>query len=183
MKVAEDPRKITVSQTNLAKAIGLTVGRVSQLIQEGVVIRDEKDGRGGVKLVESIRNYDMLKAGGGRPSADDDETEETVDYYTEKARHEKAKRELTELQLAKAEANAYDARTVELVMTEMLSNLRTQLLGMPSKLAPILEGKPKDDIYTILNAEIEDKLSELSEYTPDLFAQEEIGGTDDEERD
>ena len=45
MKVSGDPRQITVSQSNFAKAVGLTTGRISQLIKEGVVIRDEKDAR------------------------------------------------------------------------------------------------------------------------------------------
>lgn len=48
MKVTEDPRKITVSQVNLAKALGVTTVRVNQLIQEGIVIRDDEDKRGGV---------------------------------------------------------------------------------------------------------------------------------------
>ena len=33
MKVTCDPRKITVSQTNLGKALGLTTGRVAQLMR------------------------------------------------------------------------------------------------------------------------------------------------------
>ena len=120
MKVSGDPRKITVSQSNFAKAVGLTTGRISQLIKEGVVIRDEKDARGGVFLLQSARNYDRLK---GPVSSEDGE--DSLDLMAEKARHEKVKRELAELKLAKAEARAYDARTVEMVMTEMLSNLRT----------------------------------------------------------
>ncbi|WP_295163401.1 hypothetical protein [Selenomonas sp. F0473] len=174
MKVTGDPRKITVSQSNLAKTLGITSGRVNQLIGEGVVIRDDKDARGGVFLVESIRNYARLKGEGS--GAEDD-----PDYMAEKARHEKVKRELSELKLAKAEARAYDARTVELVMTEMLSNLRTQLLGLPSKLAPMLEQKRRDEIYSIMTGELETSLSELSAYEPELFTQEEI--IDDEESD
>jgi len=100
--------------------------------------------------------------------------ENSLDLMEEKARHERVKRELAELKLAKAEARVYDARTVEMVMTEMLSNLRTQLLGLPSKMAPQLEGKEKGEIYGIMTREIEDKLSELSEYTPELFTNEEI---------
>ncbi len=169
MKVAGDPRKITVSQSNFAKAIGVTTGRVSQLIKEGVVVRDDKDARGGVFLLESARNYDRLK---GVTAQGDGEN--SLDLMEEKARHERVKRELAELKLAKAEARAYDARTVEMVMTEMLSNLRTQLLGLPSKMAPQLEGKEKGEIYGIMTREIEDKLSELSEYTPELFTNEEI---------
>lgn len=169
MKIAEDPRKITVSQTNMARAIGVTSGRVYQLIQEGVVLRDDNDARGGVYLVQSIRNYDALK--GVRMNGEND-----PDYISEKAKHERVKRELSELRLAQTEASVYDARTVELVMIEMLSNLRTQLLSLPSKLAPILEGRSKDDVYQILTDEIEEKLSELSAYEPGLFLQTEIEG-------
>ena len=177
MKATEDPRKITVSQVNLAKALGVTTVRVNQLIQEGIVIRDDEDKRGGVYLLQSVRNYDRLKGG-----SQTDENGESIDYMAEKARHEKVKREISELKLAKAEARADDARTVELVLTEMLSNLRTQLLGLPSKLAPMLEKKGKGKIYEVMTREIEEKLSELSEYTPELFTDEEIeGAADDEE--
>ena len=97
----------------------------------------------------------------------------------EKAKHEKIKREIAEHKLAIMEGNAYSAKTVELVMTEMLSNLRTQLLGLPTKLAPQLEGKTKEQIYVRLTREIEEKLSELSEYSPDLFTDEEVVDDDD----
>ena len=177
LKVAVDPKKITVSQTNFARAIGVTSGRVNQLIQEGVVLRDEKDARGGVYLVQSIRNYDALKSGG--TGGDDDDP----DYISEKAKHERDKRELSELRLAQNEASVYDARTVETVMIEMLSNLRAQLLGMPAKLAPVLEGRSKDGIYQTLTAEIEEKLSELSEYEPSLFMQDAMAEVDDENGD
>lgn len=179
MKVAADPRQITVSQSNFAKAVGLTTARVSQLIHEGVVIRDDNDARGGVMLLESFRNYDRMK-GASKPAPNDDDGE-GIDYMQEKALHERVKRELAELKLAKAEARAYDARTVEMVLTEMLSNLRTQLLGLPSKLAPQLEEKEKGEIYEVMTREIEEKLSELSEYTPEMFTSEEIEENGNEE--
>ena len=59
-------------------------------------------------------------------------------------------------------------------MTEMVSNLRTQLLGLPSKIAPMLDGAGKNKIYSVLTEEIEEKLSELSEYKPDMFTSEEV---------
>lgn len=171
MKVRGKAREITVTQRSLADAIGLTPPRISQLIQEGVVIRDEKDKSGGVFLVQSILNYkDATKGSGG---------DEDIDYMTEKARHEKTKREIAELRLAKMEHRVYSVKTVELVMTEMLSNLRTQLLGLPTKLAPQLEGKTKEAIYARLTKELEEKLSELSEYSPDLFTDEEVEEEDE----
>ena len=61
MKVACDPRQITVSQTNFSKAIGVTTGRVAQLVKEGVVFRDENDKGGGVLLVKSLQSYISFK--------------------------------------------------------------------------------------------------------------------------
>ena len=56
----------------------------------------------------------------------------------------------------------------------MLSNLRTQLLGLPTKLAPILEGLKREEIYEVLTKEIKEKLSELAEYTPEQYLEEEV---------
>ena len=98
--------------------------------------------------------------------------------------NERARRVLEELKVAKAMRKVYDARTVELVMTEELSTLRTQLLGLPSKLAPMLEGKTREEINSIMTREIEGKLMELSEYSPGLFDEEvedEEGATEDGE--
>ena len=175
MKIKEDPRHIAVSQTNFGKAIGVTRRRVTQINTAGVVIRDETDPRGGVLLVESLQNYDRMKYG-ARPSSSGDD----VDINVERAKREAAERKIAELKLAKMESRVYDARTVELVQTEMLSNLRTQLLGLPSKLAPIIEGHDKAEIYDILTKEIEERLGELAEYTPAQYTEEEISEAETE---
>lgn len=164
-------KTLTCSQTNMAKALGITQQRVSQLAKQGVIC---VDGTNGVLVLESIKNYYKLKNSGG---AGTDECGDVVDYDIEKAKSERAKRKIAEIKLAKLERNVYTAKTVELVLTEMLANLRTQLLGIPNKLSPILEGLSKDEIYNRLTGEIEEKLKELSEYNPDLFVDE----VDDEE--
>lgn len=176
MKVACDPRQITVSQVNLSKALGVTANRVSQLIGEGIVIKDDADKKGGVMLLQSVRNYDAMKRSGrSAVQADDDEE---IDINLERAKREAAERKIAELKLAKMEGRVYDARTVELVQTEMLSNLRTQLLAMPSKLAPMIEGKTKSEIYETLTSEITEKLEELSEYCPEQYLSEEVADED-----
>lgn len=165
LKISVDLRTLVTTQTRLANALGITQQRVSQLIQDGIVATDDKNQ---VLVVESLKNYYKLKGVG--TTGDDDG--ETLDLIVEKAKHERIKREIAELKLAKLERNAYSARTVELVLTEMLANLRTQLLGLPTKLAPLLEGLPKEAIYSRMMEEIEEKLRELSEYSPDLFDEE-----------
>ena len=176
MKVNADPKTITVSQTNLAKGLGLSVNRIGQLINEGIIVRDDNDARGAVFLLQSARNYWHYKDRGKDADGGED-----IDINRERALHEVADRKMAELKLAKMESRAYDARTVELVMTEQLSNLRTQLLGLPTKLAPIITGKTREEIYELLTVEIKEKLAELSEYNPALFADEEYLEVGDDE--
>ena len=42
MKITDDLKTATASQSNLAKALGLSRQRVSQLLPEGVLATDEK---------------------------------------------------------------------------------------------------------------------------------------------
>jgi len=161
-------KDVTVTQRQLATAFGVVPARVNHLINDGIVVRDENNAGGAVYLFESVKRY---YSGKKNESAG---IEAELDLTKEKAKHEKTKREIAELRLAKMERRVYDAKTVELVLTEMLSNLRTQLLGLPSKLAPQLEGQDKGAIYDTMTREIEEKLSELSEYKPELFTEEEI---------
>lgn len=174
MKVSGPIRSITVTQRQLAEALGLTPARIYQLIQDDIVVKDNKNAGGAVYLYESIKRY-----WSGKKEQDTDIAAE-LNLTLEKARHEKTKREMAELRLAKMEKQVYDAKTVELVVTEMLSNLRTQLLGLPSKLAPQLDGMSKEEIYDTMTREIEEKLAELSEYNPELFTTEEIEADDED---
>lgn len=162
MKISKGLSELTTTQTEMAKLLGLTQPRVHQLIEDGVVI---KAANGSVRVVESLKNFYKSRAiaDGGSEAGDD------LDLNLERARHERTKREISELKLAKLQGSVYDARTVEYVMTELYATLRTQLLGIPSKLAPQLEGQPKEEIYLSLTREIEDRLSDVAGYDPKMF--------------
>lgn len=165
MKVTGDIKELTANQGIMGKALGISRQRVGQLIKEGVVILDPNSDNGQVLVFESTKNYFSSKQV-------KDDNGEIIDYMEEKAKHEKVKREIAELKLAKYEGNVYDATTVEMVFLEMTTMLRSQLLGLPTKLAPVLEGKNKDAIYQIMTEEIESKLLELGKYNPELFKDE-----------
>lgn len=154
MKVREDIRKLSTTQTNLAKALGLTQPRINQLIEEGVIIRDEQDASGGVMIYRSLQNYFTAKATA-------DGTDE-ADFWKEKALHEKAKRELAELKLSERRGELYEASTVESVLIELLTDFRTQLLGLGHKLSPRLEGRTAAQISAIIDSDIESILRELN---------------------
>ena len=169
MKITEDLSKLTTTQRNLASALKLTQPRISQLIKDGTVIRDESDTNGAVFILDSLRNFYSQRA----ISTDE------VDFNREKALHERAKRQIAELKLEKALGNVYDSKVVERVVTEDLVKLRTRLLTIPSKLAPMIEGKSKGEIDLILTREIEDTLAEMSNFDPSVFISEDIDDEDE----
>lgn len=140
----------------LAKLLNITQRRVNQLAEEKIITRQPE---GDFVLPEAIAEFYSFKF----------QSDEAIDFMAEKALHEKAKRELAELELQKRRNEVHDAADVELVMTDMLTNLRSQLLGLPAKMAPQLANRDKDFIDQALTDEIHARLTELSDYSPEMF--------------
>ena len=165
MKIQGEVKDATCTQTQLSRAFGVSKQRINQLIDEGVVIRDEFSTNGQVMLFESVQNYFLSKNATG----------DNVNFWKEKGLHERAKRELAELKLSKTKSEVYEAAVVESVLTELLTNFRNKLSGLPSKYAPQLEGKTREEIYSVLTSAVEEELEELSEGVADVdFAEDEI---------
>lgn len=173
IRIAGRLSDMSVSQAQLAEALSLSRPRINQLIDEGIVLRDEESKNGAVVMLDSLRNYYLSKnvSGGG------------VDFWQEKGKHERAKRQLTELKVREREGELYEAETVEAVMAEHLTNFRTKLLGLPSKFATALEGKTRAEIYDTLTFEIETVLEELAQNyrLADFAVQSPIEYNEDEE--
>ncbi len=140
----------------LAKLLNITQRRVNQLAEEKIITRQPE---GDFVLPEAIAEFYSFKF----------QSDEAIDFMAEKALHEKAKRELAELELQKRRNEVHDAADVELVMTDMLTNLRSQLLGLPAKMAPQLANRDKDYIDQTLTDEIHARLTEISDYSPEMF--------------
>lgn len=154
------------SSADLADILMITTRRVNQLVDEEVLAREPE---GDFILPTAVAAYYEYKY------ADKDETT----YLTEKARHEKAKRELAELELQRRRNEVHDAADVEMIMTDMLTNLRTQLLGLPAKMAVQLANRDKDYIDQALTDEIQSRLTELSDYSPDMFVEGDSNASED----
>ena len=152
-KVVGEIGLMTVSQRQMAAAIKLSTTRVNELINEGILIRDPSTAQGQLMLLESLQNYFLSKNGA---------TDETVNFWSERAKHEKAKRELAELNLAQRRGEVYDAQEVEQEIAEWLTDFRNKLLGIGHKLAKQLEGKTAAAICDIIDNEITECLEELS---------------------
>ncbi len=143
----------------LARLLCITDRRVRQLVTDGIITKQPE---GDYLLPEAIAEYYAFKY----------KPDEAVDYMEEKALHEKAKRALAELELAKRRNEVHDAEDVQIVMVDMLTNLRSQLLGLPTKMAQQLAERDAGYIDKALTKEIEERLSELSDYSPTMFNME-----------
>ena len=154
-----DLSNTVVTAQVIGQIIGVTDRRVRQLAQEGVI---PKLKNGSYDLVPTINAYiRSIKIGN---EAEDNSDKASLDK--EKLLHERAKRQKAELILGEMRGDLHDAKIVEEVMTDMLSNFRS----IPSKTAPILLGI--DDIpelQEILEEKISEALTELSDYDPVKF--------------
>jgi phage terminase Nu1 subunit (DNA packaging protein) len=160
------------STSLIAKLFNVTERTISNLTNDGIISKAE---RGKYELVPTIQKYVKYlqeKAFGKNISSGD--------YHGEKTAHERIKRQIAELELAKLRSQMLDADIVERVMSEMIVIFRNKILGIPQKLAPVLINiDSTSEVYQILNKEMREALLELAEYDPALFVEgESIEGRD-----
>lgn len=140
----------------LSRLLGISVRRINQMIKnEGKITKEPE---GDFILQKAISEYYIAKY-----------KKDDVDYSHEKALHERAKRKLTEMEVRKRANELHEAADVEIVLTDMLVNLRTKLLGIPAKMAIQLAERPKEEIEELLTKEIEFLLLEVKDYKPTMF--------------
>lgn len=139
---SEEIQAAEMSQKEFAKIIGVTQARISQLCDEGIAIKNALSGK--IRVIESLRNYYLSK----------NAPEDGVSYWTERSKHEKAKRELAELKLRERRGELYEAAEVEGVLCEYFADFRNKLLGIGHKLAKRLEGQAAAQICDIIDVEI-----------------------------
>jgi hypothetical protein len=154
----------TVSARELAVIIDLTERRVNQISKEKDIF--PKDASGKFLVVQSVYNFYKDKFG---------HEDVSVALEREKVEHEKIKRQKSELILAKMRNELHDAATIEKVMTDMLVTFRNRMLSIPSKLAPQIIGQRNiGKISELIAKEVNDALTELSDYDPSMFAEGEV---------
>ena len=82
----------------------------------------------------------------------------------EQTRLTKAKADLAELELAEHRGEVHRAAAVMRVWADNVTNAKTKLLSIPTKLTPELVGKDLQEIQAKLKAEISEALNELADY-------------------
>ena len=108
------------------------------------------------------------------------ESEEAIDYNTERAKLVRAKRKNEEYELQLKENKLHAAEDIEAVMKDMLVNFKARLMAIPAKLAPVLCRKTdRAEIFKLLKEHIDEALQELSDFNA-AFGE---GAKDDEASD
>ena len=145
---------------------------IRYLADNGIVKRDS---HGKYLLMESAKSYILtLKVNNaGKIRADDDAND--LDLDTERAIHERVKRQIDEIKLQLIRGQVHKAEDVEAVMTDMFERFRMKMSALPAKLAKRLEGKGRAEIQKILQKEIRQALNEFADYKPaDFYSDEHI---------
>ena len=140
----------------VARFLDVTERRVRQLRDEKVI---SEAAPGLYNLQETNRKYiNYLRKR-------NPESDENIDYNTERAKLMRAKRQNEEFDLHLKEGRLHEAVEIETVMKDMLVNFKSRMMSIPSKLSPILAKKTdRAEIFKIIKAQVDEALSELSDY-------------------
>lgn len=146
----------------IAKLLDLSERRVQQLSREGVI---PKATRGQYDLVGSVRGYvrflrdQAVKAQAGAP-----------DYASERARFIRARADLAEMEAEEKRGSLIASEDAETAWIAVLALLRTRLLALPDRLAPLTqEQSTVADTRNLIRATIREVLDDLADthVTPD----------------
>jgi hypothetical protein len=140
----------------VARFLDVSERRVRQLRDEKVITEKRP---GLYDLIETNHSYiNYLRKR-------NPESEENIDYNTERAKLVRAKRKNEEYELQLKENQLHAAVDIEIVMKNMLVNFKSRLMAIPSKLSPILCKKTdKAEIFKLLKEQIDEALLELSDF-------------------
>jgi phage terminase Nu1 subunit (DNA packaging protein) len=140
----------------IAKLLDLSERRVQQLSREGVI---PKATRGQYDLIGSVRGYvrylrdQAAKAQAGAP-----------DYASERARLIRARADLAEIEADEKRRSVLAAEDVEEAWIAVLALLRTRILALPDRLAPIVHLQTTvADTRSLIRAAIREVLDDLAE--------------------
>lgn len=156
--------KLIVSSQELSEIMGLSQRRIQQLAKDKIV---DKVDHNQYNVPNSIKGYVDFMVDCATP----DESK-SINKDKETALLTRAKRMSAEVDLQTKLGELHRASDVKDVMNTMLNNFRAKLLTLPSKIAPQIQGKNEIEVLkSIIKNEINDTLSELSDYNPRTFNQ------------
>lgn len=155
-----------VNTKMLAEIINRTGKRVTQLEQEGILV---KRAPGKWELVENMRRYiQFLENGRSNRTTDNLETQKLQAEVDMK----RAKADIADMQLKELLGEMHRSEDVEAITADMILTVRSQLLALPGRLAVDLSAMNNaNEISNHIRNSINEILLELSnyQYNPDEY--------------
>jgi len=142
-----------VNARELADMLGCTPQYVYTLVKQGVLV---KQGPAQFPLAENVQKY--LKFLNSKRSS-------KALYWSEKALHEKALRQMAEIRLEKLDDELHDAAAVEAIINDMVSFFRKRTMAIADEVAPKIVGMTNPgEICGILTDAVNAALDDMSNY-------------------
>ena len=146
------------TQRELAEHLDLSTKRISELIRDGIL--PSKMGRSPINIdvcriayisyLRKLGGYNK-KSGGG-------------DIAEEKTRLTKAQADKAELEVSELEGQLIPAQLVQDTWTDMVANVRSKLLGLPSRIAhQVIALETYPEAEQLIKENVHDALSELAD--------------------
>lgn len=159
----------------ICKLLDLTPQRINQLVNEGVIPRKERGRYELVPVVRSYISYLRQRAVKGDVTGGDD-------YATHRARLTKAKADMAEMEREQMAARLLPADDVEKAWCDVVANMRTKLLAIPTNAAADTQAASNlAEAKQVLKERVNDALAELAEMRVEVITP--IRASDAEEGD
>ena len=132
-----------IKRSDLAEVLGLTVQRIGQLAKDEVIVaRSQMDDE-----EHMSRQYDLASS---------------VQGYI---KYKKAKARKAELEVEELEGKMHRSEDVELVVGDLISMMRGQLMALPGRLASrVVKLESVAKVIQVIQSEVYDTMNRLADY-------------------
>ena len=166
-------KKNYVESKVIATLFGLTVRRIQQLTQDGIIKTEMVGRQRRYDLLDTVRRYiaylqDKCNSKGGNK----DDTENESRKIKADANIKEIKAEIAEMELLELKGEMHRSEDVEAMTTDLVFTIRSMMLALPGRLAIDLAPIDKPaEISERIKQEVHTILQELSnyEYDPDAY--------------
>lgn len=179
----------TVSTTELAMVLGLSVRRVQQMAQDGTLLTAS---RGRFRLTDSVKRYIQFITGNqiSEEELKIERSRKMAEAHIKAAKATVAKLEANELQ-----GKMHRSEDVQAITEDMANELRGLLLALPGRLAvDVTNARSAAEASAIIRTAVYEVMDAMSkyQYDPDAYEarvrerrrwEQQIEGRDDDEQD
>jgi phage terminase Nu1 subunit (DNA packaging protein) len=155
--VVDDIAQMKPGLRDMQLLLGVSQSEVKRLVDEGII---KKDSRGNYDLLYSLKGYigHLQVRAGSRSGV-------SADYGEERARLTKAQADKAEMEASVLAGKLVDVDQLISQWEMMLTAVKTKMLAIPSKLAPVIADEDEPGIIqNVIDDYVREALEELASY-------------------